>query len=112
MKQTIYSFDWMNIIACVVHFFDPEDGFWKLEIETESVTTNLPCVVDGQMQMVLPGHMVRVSGIRLIKVYDYGFMTFKKEGKNIYYGPDRSESGSEESSASVGENSGPSGASD
>lgn len=109
MKQVTYDFDWMLIIAAIVHEYelDVEDGFWKLEPLTETLTGNFPRTYVEQKDVVVPGQVVRIMGFRLSSAQGFGPMTIQIKGGQILYGPDTDQRGPEESSGATGTDSGP-----
>lgn len=101
MKQVTYNIDWMTIAGALIATHDVEDGFWQLNIRTESLTGLMPTPTDGAVPMVLPGHMVRITGLQLTNVPSLEFMSYQvKDGKivEVGNGANTNHSGSEPSS--------------
>lgn len=120
MKQVTYDFSVREILLnLVTNVSNIEDGFWEILPITESMTTTLPPMVAGSDPSYLPGHFVRVRGFRLVKIL--GTVTVPeltvlvRDGRAVDLGMegelnfviDTNNSGPEQSSTSVGENSGP-----
>ena len=100
MKQVTYNIDWMTIAGALIATHDVEDGFWQLNIRTESVTGIMPAPLDGANPMTLPGHMVRITGFQLTKVPTLEFMSYQvKDGQIVEVGDgvNTNNSGSEQS---------------
>lgn len=109
MKQITYNIDWLTIAGSIIATHDVEDGFWQLNIRTESMTGLMPIPVDGAFDAILPGHMVRITGFQLTKVPTLEFMSYEvKNGQIVEVGNgfNTDNSGPEQSSSPVGENSG------
>lgn len=108
MKQVTYKIDWMTIAGAVVATHDVEDGFWKLDISTESVTTALPSLGEGSLPVILPGHAVRITGLLLTKVPSLEFMGFQVKDRlitEVGFDLNRNQSGPLPSGEGPGENS-------
>ena len=118
MKQVVYDFTLREIATFLANNEDPspagvrpflEDGHWELQFITESGTLNLPQIVAGQQEGPFPGHMVRILGARLIKIYDPpyigSYMIEVRNRKVVPLGSDPDQCGHEESSGTVGEDS-------
>lgn len=105
MKQVTYNIDWLTLAGALKASQDIEDGFWQLSINTESVTTLLPALADGAVQMVLPGHAVRILGFQLTKAPHLGFMCFQVENgliTEVGFDLNRNQNGPIESGEGVG----------
>lgn len=105
MKSVNYDFDWVHIMIGMVDLYQMEDGFWRVELITESVTTNLPQLLQGQKPEAYPSHLVRIIGIRLTKAEGPGYMVYEVKGGEVQLGSNTDQSGLEESGGSVGEDS-------
>ena len=101
MKQVTYNIDWMTVAGALIATHDVEDGFWQLNIRTESITALLAAPTDGAIKMVMPGHMVRIIGFQLTKVPSLEFMSYQvKDGQIVEVGDgvNTNNSGSEQGS--------------
>lgn len=114
MKQVSYNFDWSVIAAALVErakaFYGIEDGYWQIGLTTESVTSFFPAPVDGAIKMVLPGHLIRITGMQLTKVPNLGSMCVKVENgfvTDVDTTTNTNQHGSQESSGSAGKDSRP-----
>lgn len=114
MKQVSYNFDWNALAQALVtraaYFYGIDDGFWQIGLTTESVTSSFPAPVDGAVKMVLPGHLIRITGIQLTKVPKLGFMCVEvSAGKviDVNTTSNTNQHGPEAGSGPTGENSGP-----
>lgn len=106
MKSITYDFDWWHIFTGLVDLYGLEDGFWQVTMNTECVTIPFPAPVVGAREAILPGHLVRITGLQLKKVPNLGFMCFEVEGGGVINGFDTNQRGPKESSGIIGENSG------
>jgi hypothetical protein len=116
MKQISYDFDWMTLAGAMVGFMKEsggvEDGIWEINLRTESLTGHLSQPTSAADPRVLPGHLVRIIGIYLLRVFDLGPMCIKVENgliTEVWNGINRDNSRPEQSSESIGANSGSSG---
>lgn len=118
MKQVIHSFSLREIATFLANNEDPspdgvrpflEDGHWELQFVTESGTFTLPSMVPGQQEGPFPGHMVRILGARLMRVYDPPFLgpyiIEVRNRKVVPLGSDTDQCGPEEGSGGSGEDS-------
>ncbi len=112
MKQISYDFDWISIAGALIGFMresgDLEDGYWQININTECVTLPFPAPAVGARETVLPGHVVRITGLQLRKVPNLGFMCVEVRNGLIVEigdGSNTNQRGSEKSSGSFGEDS-------
>ena len=106
MKQVSYDFDWVHVVIGMVDLYQMEDGFWRIELVTESVTTNLPQLLQGQKPEAYPSHLVRIIGVRLTKVEGPGYMVYEVKDGEVQLGSYTNNSGSQEGGSSPGEDSG------
>jgi hypothetical protein len=86
---------------------DVEDGYWQLGLLTESVTAHYGQMFREQRLEVFPGHLVRILGLRLVKVPEMGPLTIEiRDGMvcpvkgDFFDGIDRDSSGPVESGQS------------
>lgn len=107
MKSVNYDFDWVHVVIGLVDLYQMEDGFWRVELVTESVTTNLPQFLQGQKPEAYPSHLVRIIGVRLVKTEGPGYMVYEVKGGEVQLGSDTDQRGHEESSGSPGGDPGP-----
>ena len=107
MKQVNYDFDWVHVVIGMVDLYQMEDGFWRVELITESVTANLPQLLQGQKAEAFPSHLVRVIGIRLAKADGPGYMVYEVKEGEVQLGSYTNQRGPEEGSGSPGADSGP-----
>jgi hypothetical protein len=112
MKQITYDFDWMTIAGALVGSLRTsggvEDGFWQICVITESLTAEIAAPAPEATQQVLPGHLVRIKGIRLQRVSNLGPMCIQVSNgliTEVGIGSNTNHSRSLQSSKSPGENS-------
>lgn len=106
MRQVNYDFTPMQVLAAIVNSYISENGFWKFQIGTETLTGNFNGVFEGQRPEVLPGQIVRVGTFRVEQVAGPGPLTVERRNNEVLYATDRDQRGPEEGSGSVGEDSG------
>lgn len=69
MKQVRFDFDMFNIMFSLLRDRnDLEDGYWEMSVQTESISASFPQMLQGQRPEVLPGHLVRITGIQMNKM--------------------------------------------
>ena len=113
MKQVTYDFSIQQItLALISHCPEIEDGDYKWLLQTESVSSSIPRVFVEQSPGTLPGHIVRITGLKVIRLLGEGIPAQKddtfftiKNGEVLFYGDDRTTSGLIEVDQSPGENS-------
>lgn len=113
MKQVTYDFSIQQITrALVSQCPDIDEGSYKWALETESISASVPRVFLEQREGTFPGHIVRITGLKIIKLPTNGIPAQKddaffiiKNGAILFYGDDRTSSGSVEADQSPGENS-------
>lgn len=101
MKQVSYDFDMRQITKALVCYIPGlEDGCYRWEFHSESVTASVPRVYVEQREGSLPGHIVRITGIKVTRLALEGLPAQKddtffivKNGEVIFYGDDRTPSG-------------------
>jgi hypothetical protein len=121
MKQISYEFNIRELASGLISNVDLspegvrphlEDGYWEPAFQFETVSpVILPPMVQGQLIETLPGVLIRLAGIKMVKVPTLGPISI--EIRNGQVVPNRSESdgidrdnnGSVESIESTGENS-------
>lgn len=106
MKQVTYDFDWIHIVIGMVDLYQMEDGFWRVELVTESVTTNFPQLLQGQKPEAYPSHLVRMLGLRLVKADGPGYMVYEVKDGEVQLGSYTNQRGPEEGGSGSGEDSG------
>lgn len=112
MKQVSYDLTMRQITQLLVGGCpDIEDGYYRWILDTESVTSSIPRVFMEQRPETLPGHIVRIVGIKVIQLLTEGISAQRddtffiiKNGEVIFYGDDRTPSGFVETPESLGEN--------
>jgi hypothetical protein len=109
MRHITYDYDWKAIARAMVTYFGIEDGYWQINMTTESISMPLPQPVDNAHPDILPGHMVRITGIQLRKVPEMGIMCIQVRGGYVIEEKDAIDTdqrGPQESGGSIGEDSG------
>jgi hypothetical protein len=110
VKQIAYDFDLMTLVGALVACEEIEDGFWEVNLNTECVTMGFPGVVPAAEQTFLPGHLIRVKGVRLLRVFQLSNMSIEvKNGliTEVGFALNTYQRRPEEGGGGSGENSGP-----
>lgn len=108
MKQITHDFGWHALAWALVAEENVEDGFWQINIITETLTTVFPPPGEGALDMILPGQLTRVRGVQFRKVPEMGFMCVEvRDGQIVRDGFafNTDQRGPEESGGSPGEDS-------
>lgn len=105
MKQVAYDFDWVHIVIGMVDLYQMEDGLWRVELMTESVSTSFPHFFEAQKEGAFPSHLVRMIGVKFIKTEEPGYMVFEVKDGEVQLGSNTNQRRHEESSGSSGEDS-------
>lgn len=106
MRNVSYEFNPMQVLASLVNSFVSENGFWRLELSTETMSGNFANTNEGQRPGVMPGQVVRILGARVVQAPGPGDLTVERRNSEVLYANDRDQCGPEESSGSAGEDSG------
>lgn len=67
MKQVSYEFDIRQITRALVCYCpEIEDGHYRWMLCSESVTDSVPRIFVEQRPEMLPGHIVRITGLKIV----------------------------------------------
>lgn len=113
MKQVSYEFNMRQITRAFASYTpDLEDGCYHWILDTESVSSSIPRVFVEQRPDTFPGHIVRITGIKVVKLPVDGVPAQKddtffmiKNGEVLFYGDDRTPSGPIQVDEGAGANS-------
>lgn len=106
MRNVSYEFNPMQLLASLVNSYVSENGFWRLELSTETMTGNFPNTNEGQRPGVMPGQVIRILGARVVQAPGPGDLTVERRNSEVLYANDRDQCGNEEGSGGPREDSG------
>lgn len=89
MRVISHEMNVRHILEMWVEHSKPEDGIWEMVFEMESLSGNLPSILDpNKVNNVLPGNITRIKGVKFIKALnpESDMSVEVRDGQIVEYG--------------------------